>query len=265
MVLEKIKNINLSMKMVLGIIFLILIILWCVSIHNLDPSLDNTTPKLDKNFQPHSLGIDVSHYQGDINWSTVERSGINFAYVKATGGETYKDPKFDKNWYLIRTTKVHRGAYHFFFAHDNPKTQAEHFLKTIGELREYDLPPMLDIEVSDHKSYKIVEERALIWLQEVEKATKRIPIIYTNSSFGSEVLTQEKFSRYPLWIAEYGKEIKEIPSPWKHSGWTIWQHSMKGEINGINGHVDLNRFYSDGGKLLRFIEESHTESITIRP
>jgi lysozyme len=250
MILEKIKNIHLSIKVIFAISFLIFVILYVI---------DSGLSKQDKRFRPQALGIDVSHYQGNINWSKVALSDISFAYAKATGGETYTDPKFEYNWHHIRTTDIHRGAYHFFFAYDAPKKQAEHFIKTIGKLRKYDLPPMLDIEVSDHESYKVVGERALIWLQEVEKATKRIPIIYTNSSFGREVLTHPEFSRYPLWIADYEPEIKKIPSPWKHSGWTIWQHSSEGVINGIKGNVDLNLFHSDAGKLIRFIEESHTE------
>ncbi|OUR97575.1 hypothetical protein A9Q81_12945 [Gammaproteobacteria bacterium 42_54_T18] len=172
---EKIKSLNLSsslsaaMKVILTISLLAPVLLWVkhLEVINLDSrALNSRSPSkssnLGKTNRPHSRGIDVSHYQGVINWGKVARSDISFAYVKATGGETFTDPQFHNNWNLIRTTKIYRGAYHFFFAHDDPKKQADHFLSTIGDLREQDLPPMLDVEISDHESQKNIEKRALI-------------------------------------------------------------------------------------------------------
>ena len=202
-------------------------------------------------------GIDVSHYQGIINWEKVGKSDLTFVYAKATGGETYVDPHFNHNWNGIRSTDLYRGAYHFFLASDDPLKQAEHFVHTVGPLREDDLPPMLDVEIYDHASRETIEAGALIWLEAVENATGRRPVIYTGSRFGTEVLSNSNFSKYPLWIAEYADEIKRIPIPWKHAGWTIWQHAESVQVDGITGHVDLNRFHSDVSSLKDFIKHSH--------
>lgn len=202
------------------------------------------------------FGIDVSHYQGIINWDKVGESQVEFAYAKATSGETYVDPHFTHNWDGIRASGIYRGAYHFFLADDDPALQAANFLKTVGKLREYDLPPMLDVEIMDHASKDNLEVRVLAWLKAVEKETGRIPILYTDSDFGADVLSNPDFSRYPLWVAEYSDQISIIPSPWKKSGWTIWQHSEKGQIPGIDGDVDLDRFNTVLSDIREFIENS---------
>ncbi|OUR97576.1 hypothetical protein A9Q81_12950 [Gammaproteobacteria bacterium 42_54_T18] len=72
------------------------------------------------------------------------------------------------------------------------------------------------------------------------------------------MLTNPEFARYPLWIADYGKGISQLPSPWNHKGWLIWQYSQQGEIDGISGDVDLDRFHSDTSTLKKFVDESHT-------
>lgn len=220
--------------------------------------------KLPESFSDHdsgnhkfSAGIDVSHYQGIINWKKVAKAELSFVYTKATSGITYVDPHFKHNWNGIRSTEMFRGAYHFFLATDDPQLQAENFIRTVGALRNHDMPPMLDVEILDHSSRSAVETGALAWLQAVEEATGRIPIIYTGSSFGTQILTNPDFSKYPLWIAEYSDHIKSIPKPWKHAGWTIWQYSSTSKVEGITGHVDMNRFHSDTASLEQFIKHSH--------
>lgn len=204
-------------------------------------------------------GVDVSHYQGTVNWSKVAEAGITFAYVKATNGKHFVDPKFHQNWHGLRTTHLYRGAYHFFLAGDDPVKQAEHFIKTMGELRAHDLPPMLDVEVSDHASAEKVEEGALVWLQTVEKAMGRRPVLYTDNGFADRVLTDTRFTNYPLWIAEYADDVHRLPKPWKGKGWVIWQYSQKGKVDGIDGHVDMDRFNGGVEKLKEFIDASVVE------
>lgn len=204
-------------------------------------------------------GIDVSHYQGIINWKKVGNANIDFAYIKASSGDTYTDPHFIHNWNGVRTTKIYRGAYHFFLADDDPQQQAKHYINTIGSLGPHDLPPMLDVEILDHRTKAQVASGALAWLKAIEKATGRTPVIYTGSNFGSSVLSNPDFARYPLWIADYGKRINSIPEPWKHSGWTIWQHSETGKVEGISTAVDLNRFHADVSALKAFIKQSQSD------
>lgn len=204
-----------------------------------------------------TTGIDVSHYQGIINWDKVGKSHIQFVYTKATSGNTYVDPHFYHNWNGLRTTELYRGAYHFFLAEDDPTTQAQHFIRTLGKLKDTDLPPMLDVEILDHETDSQLEQGALVWLQTVEKATGRVPILYTGSSFGTEYLKKETFNQYPLWVADYANRVKSIPLPWKDQGWTLWQHSDTGQIDGISGHVDLSRFRANLAQFELFIKNSH--------
>ena len=114
------------------------------------------------------MGIDVSHYEGVVNWDKVAKYGIHFAFAKATGGLNYTDPQFVHNWHGIRSAAIHRGAYHFFYAGDDPVKQANHFIKTMGKLRTQDMPPMLDVEIADNIDTNLISEKVLIWLQTVE-------------------------------------------------------------------------------------------------
>jgi lysozyme len=201
-------------------------------------------------------GIDVSHYQGVIDWKVVGKSNLGFVFVKATGGITYTDPMFHTNWHALRSQNMARGAYHFFYAADDGKAQAENFLKALGELKPTDLPPVLDVEIADHTDAKALLEGVLTWLETVEEETNRRPIIYTGVSFGQQFLTDPKLAKYPLWIADYGKKIEAIPAPWKDTSWSFWQHSQSGQSVGIKGLVDLDVFNGDADTFEAFIKSS---------
>ncbi|MCJ8269083.1 MAG: glycoside hydrolase family 25 protein [Psychrosphaera sp.] len=202
-------------------------------------------------------GIDVSHYQGVIDWTVLGKSNLGFVFVKATGGNTYTDPHFHTNWHALRSQNMARGAYHFFYAADDGKTQAENFLKTLGKLKPTDLPPVLDVEIADHTDAKALLEGVLTWLETVEEQTKRRPIIYTGVSFGQQYLSDPKLAKYPLWIADYGKKIEAIPAPWKDQSWSFWQYSQSGQSVGIKGLVDLDVFNGDADTLTSFIKSSN--------
>ena len=199
-------------------------------------------------------GMDVSHYQEKVRWDIVKQSGIHFAYVKATGGNTYKDPEFADNWHGMREAGIFRGAYHFFYASDDPKTQAEHFVRTVGKLRSFDLPPVLDVEITDGESKAKIAKGVSIWLNTVERLLGRKPIVYTDPALGNRYLADEKFADYRLWIAEYGVKVPTMPRAWKNKGWTFWQSTQGGTVPGVKGKVDLDVF--NGADLMRLIEDS---------
>ncbi len=201
-------------------------------------------------------GLDVSHYQGTIRWDKFKRYDLEFVLIKATGGETYVDPHFHHNWNGVRETGIIRGAYHFFYAADDPRKQAAHFISTVGKLRSQDLPPVLDVEIPDHTPAKQLQQSVLVWLQLVEKGLKRIPMVYTDDAFGQEYLQNASLARYPLWIAVYEKTVSAVPSPWKDKGWTFWQYTQDGRVEGINGTVDLDLFKGDLKELKLFIDRS---------
>lgn len=189
-------------------------------------------------------GIDVSHFNGTINWSAIAaKKEADFAFSKATQGMGFKDPMFDDNWSKLAQTDIRRGAYHFFVPTDDPKEQAAFFIKNVGELTEKDLPPMIDIEDTDMGKVSNAEFQAnvLTWLKIVEAHYGVKPIIYTYTPYANEYLTHPLFADYKLWIAQYTKAKEPIiPDTWKKKGWYMWQYTSHDEINAISGYVDVD-------------------------
>ncbi|MEL7147178.1 MAG: GH25 family lysozyme [Bacteroidota bacterium] len=199
---------------------------------------------IDRKNKELSAGIDVSHFNGMIQWAQVKAQGIDFAYAKATQGYGYTDPMFGENWSAIADAKVRRGAYHFYVPSDPPEAQAEHFIKTVGDLAKGDLPPMLDIEDTDmgEMSKELFQENVLKWLDLIEQHYGVKPIVYTYTPYANEYLTDSKFANYKLWIAEYTQASEPlIPEAWKNQGWYMWQYTAHDELKGINGYVDRDK------------------------
>ena len=189
-------------------------------------------------------GIDVSRYQKNINWKLVEEMEVDgvkigFAFMKATEGLASTDRHFKRNWKNAEKTGVARGAYHFFIASRSGKEQAVHFLNNV-DLKEGDLPPVLDVEQMNGVSVSTLRQRVADWLQIVEKAYGVKPIIYTNANFYEKNLAG-RFDKYPLWVAHY--LVKDKPRIKRN--WHFWQHSETGRVNGISARVDFNVFNGD--------------------
>jgi lysozyme len=199
-------------------------------------------------------GIDISHWQGTIDWDAVAADGVEFAFIKATEGGDYVDPRFAANWAGAQRAGVIRGAYHFYRPQTDAMAQAAHFLSTV-QLAQGDLPPVLDVEVTDGRSAAMIAAGVRTWLQEVERATGHRPILYTRASFWTGQMGSG-FGGYPLWVAHYGVSSPSIPAEW--SGWTFWQHSDAGRVNGISGDVDLNWFNGDRQALDVFVASGET-------
>ena len=194
--------------------------------------------------------------------------GVQFAFIKATEAEHFVDPRFDFNWTRTRRVGMIRGAYHFFRPLADPVSQANHFIKIAGRtLHTTDLPPVLDIEMypdfmkAEWKRISLDERmrRIQYWLDTVEKATGRAPMIYTNYYTWYDLLDNTtRFTRYPLWIATYKAEQPKVPAGnWGGKGWWFWQTTDRGVIPGIREEapcVDLNLFagsYDDMKKWLK--------------
>ena len=193
-------------------------------------------------YQVH--GIDVSHYQGDINWKMLEqtRQGqfpIQFIFMKATEGGDYSDDRFTANFDSARAHGFIRGAYHFY----NPKTdankQADFFIQSV-KLESGDLPPVLDIEKKG-KDMKKLQSDLKLWLRKVESHYGVKPIIYASYKFKTRYLNDSVFNTYPYWIAHYYVDSVRYEGDWK-----FWQHTDVGTLPGIEEKVDLNVF--NGGK-----------------
>ncbi len=200
-------------------------------------------PDLDPSW---TKGLDVSHFQGTVDWNSVGRQGYRFAFIKATEGVSETDPEFSANWPGAKTAGLIRGAYHYYDPGSDPQEQAEHFLSTVwpegGQplLAPGDLPPALDIETAGSQSSEEVVQGIQSWFSLVRQRTLRIPILYTNRGFWDTLWTLQ-FGNHPLWVAEYGVEAPApLPAGWQQ--WRFWQFSQAGSVEGISGPVDLDVF-----------------------
>jgi lysozyme len=196
-------------------------------------------------------GIDVSHFQGEIDWFEVRSAGICFAFIKATEGAGMSDPLFGQNWRGAKRAGVLRGAYHFCRPEVNAEVQAQFFLQKLQD-DAGELPPVLDLEVLTNCEPEQVIHNAQTWLQIVEDKLATRPILYTGSSFWRKTLKNSTaFSGYPLWIAHYTNGPKPLlPSAWPN--WTFWQFAQAGRVAGIQGEVDLDIFNGDAADLEAF-------------
>ena len=183
-------------------------------------------------------GIDVSRYQGEVEWEKVIAQGIDFVFIKATEGNTLVDSQFQSNWQQLSDLKVRKGAYHFFRPTVSPIEQAKHFSKLV-EMDYGDLPPVLDIEITDGVSKSTLINGAKSWIKIVESNFGMKPIIYTSQKFYNTYL-EGHFDDYPLWIARYNNYAEPAINGTNH--WSFWQYGNRGKIEGIEGDVDFNVF-----------------------
>lgn len=183
-------------------------------------------------------GIDVSHYQGTIDWNQVRSVGTQFAFIKALEGITSTDPEFPTNWRGAKAAGLLCGAYHFYWPGDDPNQQAEAFL-SIYQPSPGDLPPVLDIETTHDQSPSSVVQGIQVWLSAVEARVGVRPILYTDPSFWKS-LGDPPFGAYPLWVADYGVTSPTVPAGW--ANWTFWQTSQSGSVAGVPSTVDLDLF-----------------------
>lgn len=187
------------------------------------------------------FGVDVSNYQGDIDWNVIEKQGVRFAFIKATEGSGHVDESVRNNLKNIAETGIRKSCYHFFSFDSAGETQAENFINTVGR-DEIDMPPVIDIEYYGDKSSNkpTCEEAEKILtplLETLEDYYGTKPIIYTTLPVYYRYV-HENFSDYPLWIrcTQFEPDLFD---------WDFWQYSDKGTLNGYNGNepcIDYNVF-----------------------
>ncbi|EJW15361.1 glycoside hydrolase family 25 protein [Paenibacillus alvei] len=188
-------------------------------------------------------GIDVSHWEGKIDWEKVKLEGFQFAYVKASESTSTKDPNFSRNVKGAKEAGLLVGAYHFARPDKNKASdEAEHFVSFLTQYPT-DLLPVLDLE--EPEDPKKISVTALVqWVQSfinvVKGKTGRDVMLYTGSWF-IDLFQQfnNALSDLPLWIANY-RTTSSPPDNGGWTRWTIWQYSEKGKVSGIDGDVDLN-------------------------
>ena len=187
-------------------------------------------------------GIDISHYQGKIDWeqlqnAMIEKCPLRFIVVKGTEGSSKIDECFRDNFKNAREYGYIRGAYHFWSNKSTAREQAAWYLKNV-HLKKGDLPPVLDVE---HKpadmSVEDFQREILTWLHIVEDKYHVKPIIYTYYKFKVKYLGTQVFDDYPYWIAHYYVDKVDYDGEWK-----FWQHTDAGRLPGIKGYVDFDLY-----------------------
>lgn len=181
-------------------------------------------------------GIDVSAYQGRIDWPEVARHRVRFAFIKASEGATLRDARFARNWREARAAGILSGAYHYFQPNRDGAVQADLFIKLVP-LAAGDLPPVLDVEAPRFHDVAELRREVRQWLELVQAHYGVQPILYSNYGFYRRYLAGH-FDDFPLWLAHYEVARPTLPA----TRWIIWQHSDEAYVPGIRGTVDFNVF-----------------------
>jgi lysozyme len=203
------------------------------------PRLQTYRPsKIPMGYEVH--GLDVSMYQGKIDWDNLgtinQRIPVEFVIMRATMGGLGQDREFRRNWKATRKRGLVRGAYHYYNPDVNSTLQAENFILTV-DLEPGDLPPVLDIEkVSTVQDIDGLRRGVQKWLDRIHDHYGVRPILYTGASFYYSYL-DGSFDDYPLWVANYRRVNNPI-----QKNWMMWQFTEQGTIKGIRGFVDMNVF-----------------------
>ena len=204
----------------------------------------------------HWIGIDVSRYQGAIDFERVKAAGVDFVLLRSSIGDgsdttTGEDIRFAVNVREAKKAGLMVGAYHYLRGGnvDEARTEARFFIKTISPY-DLDFPAVLDFEEPWQQEYLTTAERtamALVFMEEVEKAGY-YPMLYTNTNWAENYLDMHKLGKYELWLAEWH------PKPTYNGDFGIWQYTAYGGVSGIEGDVDLDvctknyrKIITDGG------------------
>lgn len=185
-------------------------------------------------------GVDISKYQGRVDFKKMKASGIRYVFIRATEGNTYQDVNYKFNIASARAAGLVIGVYHFYETNDAPLSQLDNF-KRIVSLSAGDLPPVIDIETLHQQDKTNLINNIHVFLNGLESHYGAKPILYSGRNFSNEYL--DRLGDYPLWLAEYDVDKPTLPAAW--SNWTFWQWSQSSTVSGIDGLVDADRFNGD--------------------
>jgi lysozyme len=203
-------------------------------------------------------GVDVSKYQGDIDWQAVKDAGVAFAFIKATEGGDNADSKFQRNWAAARAAGIPRGAYHFVYWCRPPHEEIGNFERFVP-VEPDALPPVLDVEATPtsrsckrtlYRDEVLADMRQM--LEELERHYGKKPIIYSSVDFYQAILHSDALSEYPIWV----RSTKYHPTVrYGDRKWTFWQYRSDGAVPGISGAVDQNAFHGTRAQWDQWLSE----------
>ncbi|MDE6363158.1 MAG: hypothetical protein K2L86_02665 [Lachnospiraceae bacterium] len=199
-------------------------------------------PMLAQNYEVH--GVDVSHYQGTIDWEILSQQNLDFAVIKATEGSSHIDDRFVENWQAAEQTHLYLGAYHFFSFDSDGDKQAASYIETVGNL-DGKLAPVVDVEYYGNKKSNPPARADVVqnlgaFLDTLEQHYQIKPIIYTTFTVYNEYIKGE-FEDYPLWV----RSIYCPPAVLFGNRWSFWQYMDTAMLDGYAGdekYIDVNVF-----------------------
>lgn len=186
-------------------------------------------------------GIDVSVFQGSINFQRVREAGKTAVYIRSSLGSNYVDPNFRENYQNARANGLLVGFYHYVTARstDEARQQARFFVDTVRG-KQMQMRLAMDYEHFDGQTDREINDIAHEFMDELVTASGKEAVVYTGAYHAKVLWDQALADKYPLWVADYGAVLPEYNDKWR--GWVGFQYSDKGEMGGIRGRVDLDRF-----------------------
>lgn len=214
-------------------------------------------PIIAEGYEVH--GVDVSHYQGAIDWQVLSQQNLDFAIIKATEGSTHVDERFLENWQAAEQTHLALGAYHFFSFDSKGDRQAASYIETVGNLNGK-LAPVIDVEYYGNKRSNppersdVVENLGLM-LEVLEQHYEIKPIIYTTYTVYNDYIKGE-FEEYPLWV----RSVYCPPTVLFGNRWSFWQYMDTAMLDGYvsdQKYIDVNVFKGSKQELEKLIIRSN--------
>ncbi len=202
--------------------------------------LTPTSMALSPSSEPTYAGIDVSGYQGNINYSEVAQAGIEIVYMKSSEGSNYVDSHFERNYTEAKRNGLKVGVYHFLTARSvaQAETQAQFFVSLISG-KNIDCKLAMDFESFGNLNKQQINEIAIAFINKVRELSQKDVVVYSNT-YDATYIFEGEVTEYPLWVAQYGVSEPQDNGNW--TSWVGWQYADDGEVNGINARVDMNRF-----------------------
>jgi len=202
-------------------------------------------------------GVDISRWQGDIDWAKLRGQGANFVYIKATDGGDHLDPMFRKNWRDAEKAGLKRGAYHFFYWCRTAREQADWFIRNVPKVKGA-LPPVIDVEwnhtsnCKKRPSRENVLEKMQVFMDKLEAHYGQRPVIYTAPDFYADNL-KGAFKNHPFWLRSVAAHPSKV---YPGREWVFWQYSGSGLSHGVEGRIDLNVFHGDENAWRKWLARS---------
>lgn len=219
-------------KLLIGLIVVASLLIITVPVYALSPSSSEIY-----------RGIDVSEWQGNVDFEKVKEEGIEIVYIRAGQGFSYKDAQFERNYEEARRNGLKIGVYHYMTARsvEDAKLQAQFFVSLISK-KQIDCKLAMDFESFGNLNRTQINEIAVAYMNEVKRLSGKDVVVYSNT-YDAKYIFDSGVAENPLWVAQYGVNEPQDNGNWRN--WVGYQYTSTGRVNGISGNVDLDRFTKD--------------------